>query len=112
METLATLTVTSPPWMKKALCAEADPELFFSHPGEDGESERTATALSICKRCSVRVECLLWAFAEGDEWGILGAKTPRERQEILRGRTERLRRIRAAVMSRIRRPTSFSSSAG
>lgn len=99
---MATLTL-SPVWMRKALCADADPELFFSHPGEDGEAERTAIALSICKRCPVRVECLLWAFSEEDEWGILGAKTPRERKEILTGRTERLRTLRAAILARIRK---------
>ena len=51
----AELAVTKPAgdWQQLALCAEADPELFYP---EARESARQAKA--ICMGCEVRVQCL------------------------------------------------------
>lgn len=81
---LRVVTTRRPPkWMERALCKGADPELFFPEQGEDG---KTAMALRICRRCPVRVNCLIWALRTGQDYGIYGGKTPRQRKWLLRKR--------------------------
>lgn len=100
-EVLDIITVKTPAWMKDAACSCEDPELFFSHPGAPDEPQRAAVALSICRRCPVRVQCLTWAFQEQDQWAIMGGKTPRERVEILKAHTPRLKYLRDQIMRRL-----------
>lgn len=97
------ITAETPRWMRDAACSDTDPELFYAHPGEPGEPERIRAAQRICQFCKVRTECLLWAFTEGDDWAILGGKTPRERHAILSGRTPRLRQLRDYITGLMRR---------
>lgn len=64
-------------WRKKARCRTVNPELF------DDEDE---TALVICERCPVRVECLEYALnLHPKPEGIWGGTTFAERQGIKRG---------------------------
>lgn len=72
-------------WRERALCAQTDPDVF--HP-ELGES--TAAALRICSLCEVRLECLDFALATGQEWGVWGGMTQSARTRLLRktGRIE------------------------
>lgn len=73
------------------LCAETDPEAFFT---QDIEFEGKIVASSyydesgakkICGSCSYKVECLLFAI-KNNEMGIWGGTTENERREIRRGR--------------------------
>jgi hypothetical protein len=73
-------------WRERALCAEVDPELFFSDQGVP-----PTEAKSICARCDVQSECLEWALDNDEEFGIFGGLTPRER------RREAKRRKRARL---------------
>ena len=69
-----------PAWMKDALCAQVDAELFFPEKqgGHNREAKRT------CLRCDVRTECLDYAVTHKIPWGIWGGKSDRERRSLRR----------------------------
>jgi len=67
--------------MDRALCAQTDPEAFFP---ERGGSTRQARI--ICRRCEVRQECLAYALAAGERYGVWGGLSERERHATLRRR--------------------------
>ena len=74
-ETLEFLSAHSPPWMRWALCRDADPELFHPEPNKY-TGPRVDEAKRICRHCPVRPACLRWAFETGDKWAILGGRPP------------------------------------
>jgi WhiB family redox-sensing transcriptional regulator len=82
---LARLFATEPEndWRPLAACKGIDPELFFSSdelPNKQDRIEREASAKAICARCSVRSECLSYAIAAGERYGIWGGLNPQERR--------------------------------
>jgi WhiB family redox-sensing transcriptional regulator len=79
----------TPAWMDAALCAGVDGDLFFPTRGEDSWQ-----AKQICRRCPVRFECLEYALAHGERYGIWGGLTERERRQIRRIRRQGLDDIR------------------
>lgn len=70
-------------WMADALCAQTDPEAF--HP-EKGQVQDTRAARAVCLNCPVREQCLEFALASGDEFGVYGGLTPHERRQEKRRR--------------------------
>jgi WhiB family transcriptional regulator, redox-sensing transcriptional regulator len=77
-------------WQERANCLGVDPDLFFP---ERGASTREAKA--VCKGCEVRGECLEYALAHGEKFGIWGGLSERERRRVRRQRALE-RRARAA----------------
>ena len=74
------LNITSPPaWTVDALCAQVDPELFYP---EVGAPNRDAKA--VCAGCEVRSECLAYALAHRERFGVWGGTTERERRRMRR----------------------------
>jgi WhiB family redox-sensing transcriptional regulator len=71
-------------WQQQALCAQTDPESFFP---EKGGSVREAKR--ICAGCEVRAECLEYALAQDERFGIWGGLSERERRPLRRGTTSR-----------------------
>jgi WhiB family redox-sensing transcriptional regulator len=69
-------------WADQALCTQRDPTLWF--PVRGGTCR---PAKAICRGCPVRVECLDWAQVTGQQYGIWGSYSTKER-ELLR-RAER-----------------------
>ena len=67
------------PWGDQAKCLQADPETFFP---EKGGSTRDAKA--ICQGCPVREECLEYALANDERFGIWGGLSERERRRLKR----------------------------
>ena len=67
------------PWMTDALCAQTDPEAFF--PPKGGSS---ATAKRICAMCDVREQCLDYALRTGQQEGVWGGASARERRRMRR----------------------------
>lgn len=65
-----------------APCAETDPESFFPEPGRIDQNRE---AKKVCGSCAYKVECLEWAL-EGNEDGIWGGTTERERRALKRHR--------------------------
>lgn len=66
-------------WQERALCAQTDPEAFFP---EKGGSTREAKL--ICQGCEVRAECLDYALAFDERFGIWGGLSERERRRLKR----------------------------
>jgi len=69
-------------WTSEAACAAADPGLFFP---EDFRSPATE-AKAICAGCPVRPECLQYSLDAGEEFGVWGGLTEKERRSLLRAR--------------------------
>lgn len=70
-------------WRDQAECLGLDPDLFFP---ERGESTREAKA--VCEDCVVREDCLEFAIANREKFGIWGGKSERERRAIRRQRNK------------------------
>ncbi len=66
---------TPPAWVADGLCAQTDPELFFS----SGKGSSAATAKRICATCPVLDACREYAIALPDLEGIWGGTTERQR---------------------------------
>ena len=64
-------------WQDQALCAQTDPDAFFPEKGGS-----TREAKRICKACSVRDECLEYALAHDERFGIWGGLSERERRRL------------------------------
>jgi WhiB family redox-sensing transcriptional regulator len=64
-------------WRLDALCAETDPEAFF--PDKGGS---TRDAKRVCGGCPVRAECLEYALASDERFGIWGGLSERERRRV------------------------------
>ncbi len=64
-------------WQERALCAQTDPESFFPEKGGS-----TREAKKICTGCEVRSECLEYALAHDERFGIWGGLSERERRRL------------------------------
>jgi WhiB family redox-sensing transcriptional regulator len=67
------------PWQEEALCAQTDPEAFFPEKGGS-----TREAKRVCGRCDVRGDCLSYALAHDERFGIWGGLSERERRRLKR----------------------------
>jgi len=67
-------------WQERALCAQTDPEAFFPEKGGS-----TREAKRICLGCDVKDECLEYALANDERFGIWGGLSERERRRLKRG---------------------------
>ena len=65
------------PWQVEALCAQTDPEAFFPEKGGS-----TREAKRVCMSCEVRAECLDYALAKDERFGIWGGLSERERRKL------------------------------
>ncbi len=66
-------------WQEQALCAQTDPEAFFPEKGGS-----TREAKRVCLECTVRTECLEYALANDERFGIWGGLSERERRKLKR----------------------------
>lgn len=73
------LTAEEADWHERALCAQTDPEAFFPEKGGS-----TREAKKICTGCEVRSECLSYALANDERFGIWGGLSERERRRLKR----------------------------
>ena len=64
-------------WQERALCAQTDPEAFFPEKGGS-----TREAKKVCLGCDVRGECLEYALAHDERFGIWGGLSERERRRL------------------------------
>lgn len=70
-------TSGEPEWQERALCAQTDPEAFFPEKGGS-----TREAKKVCLVCEVRSECLEYALANDERFGIWGGMSERERRKL------------------------------
>ncbi len=64
-------------WQERALCAQTDPEAFFPEKGGS-----TREAKKVCVGCTVQSECLEYALAHDERFGIWGGLSERERRKL------------------------------
>jgi WhiB family redox-sensing transcriptional regulator len=76
------IVVPDEPWRDDAICAQTDPEAFFPEKGGS-----TREAKQICRSCDVRPECLDYALAHNERFGIWGGLSERDRRRLARGIT-------------------------
>lgn len=75
-------------WQDQANCLGVDPDLFFPERGAS-----TREAKEVCKGCVVREDCLEYALANGEKFGIWGGLSERERRRLRRQRAQDGRRV-------------------
>ena len=68
-------------WQRLANCLGVDPDLFFPERGVS-----TREAKEVCRGCVVRSDCLDYALANGEKFGIWGGLSERERRTVRRAR--------------------------
>jgi WhiB family redox-sensing transcriptional regulator len=78
-------------WQERANCLGVDPDLFFP---ERGASTREAKA--VCRGCEVQADCLEYALAHGEKFGIWGGLSERERRRVRRQRALERRKLASA----------------
>lgn len=71
-----------PSWQRQANCMGVEPDLFFPERGSS-----TREAKEVCRGCVVQEDCLEYALANGEKFGIWGGLSERERRKIRRRRS-------------------------
>lgn len=73
-------------WRDAAACVELGTAMFFEE-GESGllsKQPAQPTISRICESCAVRKECLEFALANNEKYGIWGGLTPYQRKLLRR----------------------------
>ena len=91
-----TATGSAANWRSAGACLSADPDLFLPLSSTGPGERQIARAKMICAGCQVRQECLEFALAHDQVYGIWGGTTPQDRQRDRR----RQRRAEAAAAKR------------
>lgn len=71
------MNATATDWMADALCAQVGGDVFFPEVGEPNRP-----AKRVCQTCSVRSQCLEWALATHQAYGIWGGMSYVERRRM------------------------------
>jgi WhiB family redox-sensing transcriptional regulator len=66
-----------PNWQERGLCAQTDPEAFYPEMGGSPKN-----AKKVCLGCDVRGECLQYALANDERFGVWGGLSERERHKL------------------------------
>jgi WhiB family redox-sensing transcriptional regulator len=72
--------IAAAPWMIDAACTLVDPDTMFP----DRTAAQIERAKTVCRRCTVRADCLEYATDIGDDIGVYGGLTGDERQALRR----------------------------
>jgi WhiB family redox-sensing transcriptional regulator len=67
-------------WVKEALCAQVDHDLWF--PEKEKGCASTTAAKQVCRQCPVIAECLEYALQRGERHGVWGGLSERERRRM------------------------------
>jgi WhiB family redox-sensing transcriptional regulator len=79
---MATIVDISKSWRQQAICFGLEPGLFFTEQDDGGMGTyaNSKHAKDVCRQCPVRLECLVNAYENKEEFGIWGGTTPSERR--------------------------------
>ncbi len=91
-----TVTGNTATWRAGAACLSAEPDLFFPISTTGPAEKQIERAKKVCAGCAVRRECLDFALAHDQMYGIWGGTTPDDR------RRDRRRKRRAEVAAQKR----------
>lgn len=73
--------INKEPWQDDALCRQVDiGDLFF--PDKGGS---TKEAKAVCAQCPVVDQCLEYALAHQERFGVWGGLSERERRGLIKG---------------------------
>ena len=64
-------------WWNLRRCAGLPTSLFFPTQGEDSQQ-----AIAVCNLCPVRAACLRYALDNGEQWGVWGGTSERQRRRL------------------------------
>jgi WhiB family redox-sensing transcriptional regulator len=78
-------------WVELARCRDEDPDLFFPIGTSEAATAQTEHAITICRQCPVRPECLEWSLDSCQDAGVWGGFGEEDRRQI-----RRIRRRHAA----------------
>jgi len=73
-------------WVHQARCKDEDPELFFPIGTTGPAATQIDMAKTVCLSCEVRLECLEWSLATGQDSGVWGGMSEEERRSLRRAR--------------------------
>ena len=73
------LYVSSIVWRAQARCRGVPTEVFFARRGDDLSLR---VAKRICRGCPVRAQCLDYALAAGERFGVWGGVSEGRRREL------------------------------
>jgi WhiB family transcriptional regulator, redox-sensing transcriptional regulator len=76
--------VTASGWPSLGACRDSDPELFFPAARSVTAFVQLTLAKNVCARCPVSGECLRFALATGQEYGVWGGTSEEERRQMRR----------------------------
>jgi WhiB family transcriptional regulator, redox-sensing transcriptional regulator len=79
------LSVEHPAWMQRAACHGIGDEFYAEGENASAIKRRTRAAKRICLSCPVRIDCLQYAEAHGEKYGVWGGLDERERRARSRG---------------------------
>lgn len=68
-------------WRRNAACRGLSPSLWYPERGDTGTQ-----AKAVCRGCDVKGECLEYALASGQKWGVWGGLSERELRKLRRRR--------------------------
>lgn len=75
---------TADRWRTQAACRTQDPDLFFPAGTTGHWLTQTEAAKAVCRTCPVMNTCLNWAMNQGQQDGIWGGTTKKERENLRR----------------------------
>jgi WhiB family redox-sensing transcriptional regulator len=68
-------------WMASGLCVGMDVDGFFPERGMPGRRQ-AQRAIEVCAACPVQADCLEFAIATNERYGVWGGKTERDRRRL------------------------------
>jgi WhiB family transcriptional regulator, redox-sensing transcriptional regulator len=71
-------------WRHRAACRDEDPELFFPEGTVGPALLQVEQAKAVCRLCSVVDDCLQWALETGQDAGVWGGMSEKERRAVRR----------------------------
>jgi WhiB family transcriptional regulator, redox-sensing transcriptional regulator len=85
-------------WRGHAACRFADPELFFPVSASGPSLDQAERARAICVTCPVRRECLQFALATRQAYGVWGGMSEQERGAAASRAALRVRAMGSAAL--------------
>ncbi|TQL50208.1 WhiB family redox-sensing transcriptional regulator [Ornithinicoccus hortensis] len=72
-------------WQYRGLCRNVSPEVFFHPEGERGAARRRRDEMAkrVCHECPVLEQCREHALRVHEPFGVWGAMTEAEREDLL-----------------------------
>jgi len=86
-------------WVEQAACSEVGPGPWDS---DDETNNSYREARRVCRVCPVAAECLEWALANDERYGMWGGMTPAERRGLGNEMDHAARRAEAGRVAEIR----------